>query len=829
MLRLHFEIRLLSDYHIGSGYGIGEAVDSALQRDPDGQPVIRGTAVVGLLRDGLRRLLNSTPVLTRHFQGHRDRESARTDQDQSAVAVYCTDADCPLCRLLGTPARPKPWSFSTARPVGAAGPAKRMDWPTGNLVTRVQVSPLTRRAEDAHLFVQEEGGAGLVFRFTAECEDGFPGAQRDAALLVAACRMVRHLGSTRRRGRGGCLWSLVQSEGGWPDAGSSAEDADLTRLALADFERWWLAGQPAESVQTATRPCPDLGAGTGGPLRFRVLVRSNEPILVAERPAAGNLYRGLDQISGGTLWGALAARAARHLGLGRSGCDPRAHALFYDLFFGGALRTSPLFPAAWPSGTTLLWPRFPAPLDLLTCKYVPGFPGARPPGHHTIGAAVVPALPDQCPECGGPLEARPGLLTLKPRGGSEPAEIPVQEELHPRIDPVTQQVNRGDLFGYRALAAGQYFLGEIWLCDRAALDLLAELADLHAIDWGEDQMPTQADRMRLGKASRRGYGGASLWLTALAESGPPFCAGVALAERVSASAAGEILLTLTLVSDAVLPDPWGRAYGSLADPWLLADLFGGLPCTVEALGAYCRPREIDGFANHAGLPRWRDLAIAAGSAVGLRLVPRPGAADWLPQVLAHLDGMEREGIGLRREEGCGRLVFNHPVYSNYSRARTIPGVEIPVPMEITEPTGPDAQRERLIRRWSEELDRHFGERSRRAAFRHENWLGVARWLDARAHQGVDALLGTDRRRGLIAGLGKATALHPKRPDKHNWFEEDGKAGVEALETLLRKLAKLPEWTGLDEPSQRQALEPGLIRMLAGRIAAAAPEVAGETR
>ncbi|MBN1920779.1 MAG: hypothetical protein JW892_06005, partial [Anaerolineae bacterium] len=61
VLRLTFELTLKSDYHIGAGYGLG-SIDSALHRDPDGVPVLRGTTLVGLFRDALRELLQFAPL-----------------------------------------------------------------------------------------------------------------------------------------------------------------------------------------------------------------------------------------------------------------------------------------------------------------------------------------------------------------------------------------------------------------------------------------------------------------------------------------------------------------------------------------------------------------------------------------------------------------------------------------------------------------------------------------------------------------------------------------------------------------------------------------------
>lgn len=61
-IQLTFRISIRSDYHISAGHGLGATVDSALQRDADGLPVLRGTAIVGLLRDALRDLETAAPM-----------------------------------------------------------------------------------------------------------------------------------------------------------------------------------------------------------------------------------------------------------------------------------------------------------------------------------------------------------------------------------------------------------------------------------------------------------------------------------------------------------------------------------------------------------------------------------------------------------------------------------------------------------------------------------------------------------------------------------------------------------------------------------------------
>ena len=54
-IRLEFDIEFKSDFHIGAGHGLGLQVDSALLRDSDNVPVIRGTVLTGLLRESLKK------------------------------------------------------------------------------------------------------------------------------------------------------------------------------------------------------------------------------------------------------------------------------------------------------------------------------------------------------------------------------------------------------------------------------------------------------------------------------------------------------------------------------------------------------------------------------------------------------------------------------------------------------------------------------------------------------------------------------------------------------------------------------------------------------
>lgn len=804
-MELTFEIRLQSDYHIASGFGVGETIDAALQRDPDGIPVIRGTSIAGLLRDGLYRLLTATDTLHRHLAPH-----PTTDGGVPNPLDFCPDPrrQCPLCRTLGTPACPKPWRFSSARPLSDEAQANGRRPVGAQAVTRNRIDPTARRALDNHLFTQEEGSRLLCFRFTATHDSVGGDLERDASLLVAAARMVRRLGSARRRGRGECVWHL-------------ADAAEQGRL-LARFESLWLADGADAPQSVTTRPqfaaplAPDQA-----PRRLRVLLRTDEPVLVAAQASSGNLFSSLGHIDGSHVWGALATSMARHLGLvgnqGLTASDP-CYAPFVRLFLRDGVRLTPFYPAEMEAATSL-WPSFPAPRDLLTCKHVPGFSreqGDPLDGHGAHAGATSETIPPACPVCDGPLEPAHGLLALKPRGGLRGADVAMQEEMHPRIEPQSQRVNTGDLFGYQALAAGQFFVGELWCRGEGSWETLVAHTGIAT----DGQL-----RLRLGKATRRGYGAVTLWLEDLPADAPPFCADLPLAERITEPNPGcPLVLTLGLVSDAILLDSWGRAVGSLTSaPEVLAPALAGVPVEVAPIRTFCGTRVIDGFAGHLGLPRWRDLAVAAGSAVGLQVRPQPGAAaDWFDQLRAALERIERDGIGLRRAEGFGRVVFNHPVYGHFAHHRPEP-IRIPDALRLaTSLHGAAARRDLALSEWASTLDREFANPDIKKLFNHDLWTGLARWLHTRADGGIALVLaslpegGSDQRKRFGHDPVLKMAPNQGREQKANWFADKGHCGMDKIRELLRHAQSL--LSDFTDPKVSADLETALIRQLAARLA-----------
>lgn len=663
MLALTFEIRMKSNYHIGAGYGKGFSLDSALLREADGAPVLRGSGLSGLLCDGAYRLLR-LPLLAKH------------------------PTDEVLERLFGTPAQAKHWRFASAHPVD-----RRLK--DSQAVQRVRIDPRTRRAEEHKLFSQEEGVAGQVFRFTATCPKSDASAMDEAALLVAAARNVRQLGRSRRRGLGECTIQLYDVSG--VDEAKSSADQTWEEWFLSRFDQVWLRGSPTPiSSSEIKSDIRAVNTPTGGAVRVRVIVRLDEPLIVSQRALAGNRFDTRSYISGIVLLGTLAGLAATNCNL----ADEKIYNDFVALFLRGGLAFPMLYPAYQYQNN--LYPTIPAPLGLLTCSVVP-FRGMSE-GHGTSPAGV-PYVDNRnkCPRqgCTGRLEPVSDFVILK---GDVATYLPQRSsEMHIRTNQETQRANRGDLYGYTVVSAGEYFVGELLCADEGSWEALQEMTGI---------AEKVAVRLFLGKARQRGYGQVTAWLERY-DTRPQTWIQQALGQRVTAPTE---LLTLTLLTDTIMADPWGGQATGFAADWLETTLRLG---PVEIVDAYARTRVVDGFKATLGLPRWRDLALMAGAVAWVRLLDPP------PNWSERMQELETEGIGLRRNEGFGRVVFNHPVYD---QRHDLSNSAIRLDRQIRlcgEPVG-----DTFLEQWEERLDKSLVS----VVSSDTRYVALARWLYANSDQ-----------------------------------------------------------------------------------------------
>ncbi len=788
--KLTFEVTFLSDFHVSSGARKGSEIDSSLLRESDGRPALRGSLLGQLLREAARELLTAPAMAP---LGYNRCSGSAGDE----LIAYCREAECPVCWIFGSPGRPRQWEFSSAWLKEAHGPGPEKTPPEENWaaepVSRVRVNPRTRRAADDQLFVEEVGDGRLTYQFTANWKGQGTASAAEIAFLEAAARNLRHLGKSRRRGRGACRVQIVSVDGQ-----PVSSDLWLERFKELWIDHIWQV--PAESMGAAF---PDLEeetpAGVPAPYSVRVVLRLEEPLLLARRPLAGNQFETATLLPGSILLGALAARADFD--------DPARYARLIRLFRRGEVRFSFLTPGTREGNW--LFPALAAPLDIVRCKQ---HPADDPSQGHPDRSLSLDSGNSRCPHCKPGEDAMEGLKDQNAfqtftSGSLLKFSPPRREELHIRLSPKTQRVRPGDLFSYVALEAGQFLVGELVCQGATAWHALSQAVGIPG--------PDQAVELRLGKATRRGYGLVSaVFVPEAASPLPPLRSRLPDPRQP---------FRLLLSSDTIPVDSWGRFPTRFSADWLSKVL--GFPASGSSLPlkivrSFARTRLVDGFNNQTGLPRWRDSALVAGSVVGVQVVG-DGLSD--EEIWQKLGAAETSGIGLRRHEGYGQMIVNHPLYEELeaARARASVQIELPVILSGQFSIGKNAVASESVFRaeWSRSLEGGW------KRLEYVEFEAIARFLRSRSDLEIERLKET------LEGFGKQDHTpslerlpgqrllpnDPHRPyairTKTSFFaEKPGKEGIGAI------LSKLDELANLALTEQQRRL--GIV-MLADRVGEAA--------
>ena len=823
-LKLTFQIAFQSDYHVGAGHGLGTEIDSALLRDADGVLVLRGTLLNGLLREGLMELLEQKSM--RHW---RDEHPCKAGGVKTATNRFCGQFEsgesvalgpldmCPVCRIFGSPRTPKRWSIGSARPEKQGrvrGDRLQPADVNRQRVMRARVSPRTRRAEPRKLFSQEHGGQ-QVFEFVAECLADDEAALDEASLLVAAARMVRQLGRGRRRGMGECLITLKEVESEQTTSGEEGVQAYL----LKHFQKRWLErtealAKPKPATLTATRQ-PE-----GREVRVRVIAHADEPLLIAQRASAGNQFKTQLAITGKTLRGALAAIAAGTFDLD----EPTTRQAFVGLFLRGTVRFPTLYPMGFNSSKSALYPAIPVPCDGFTCKVYPGHglqwgtqdtpTSEKSPDQVCLKLIPSETEPDKTKQCGQAVKPVRSKFVALDAKDQEPFAPDQRNEMHIQIDRDTGRVAPRQVFEYVPLEAGQYFAGELICTDANAWRLLQQFLGLDPDATGQ-----KVTTVRLGKGRQRGYGRVNLWLNDEVSDDQPLWIGQPLRcvdgkqGRVAEKGAKPSELTLTLLTDTIVADTWGHFVTGFDTGWLSGVLgveVGDLEIVEQR--AYAVTQMVDGFNSIQRLPRWRDVALAAGSSVRL-WVTRPPAGG----LLEKLQQIEREGIGLRRNEGYGQVVFNHPVYTGGVQNVSVDTNYLP--SDLRPGTfGPEAHA-RFRHEWEKSLRGEKWGACAKPRFR-DAFAALARWLVAQQEQPpadlvkvMDVLLAQKEEReaaqkvvprsltGTLPALGQpdhdlTTRIiedYGARDKANKLTQQDAREGMQLIRSKLADLTQSSDW------------------------------------
>ena len=767
-MKLTFRINFLSDYHIGAGHGKG-MIDSVILKNKQGLPTVRGTTLSGLLRQGIWDLLK-LDLLESYRKCKRS--------DKTSGISYCSFENkrsiCPICRILGTPAHQKNWRISSAEIEDSAIKNEVIVW-------RNKVNQKTRTAEARKLFNEEAIGRGVSFVFTVSNESNGAQVLEEASFIVAAFRMIRNLGSSRRRGKGSCQFHLIEITDVTPDL-KNFRDITLENHFLDIFKSVWLEYKELGLYDPAINP-KTVKESNSANKTFNVVLLTEEPLLIANKSESGNIYDTIRHIPGYSLLGALAWKFARQCDLD----DKDIYVKFIRTFRRGEVKVSPLYPAR--KIKNYIYPSIPSPQDFLSCKL---YPTVEKFGHGVNGYATDISEPEKCEICSSknietPLETLNKYIAIKKfREHVETAEVNLREEMHITIDPDKGKAKKGDLFGYVSIDSGEYFIGTI------------EIADwTNFINFMEIDSKNPIFELLIGKASSRGHGRVKVWLQPDIGSENIFL-GTELKERITDLTEP---LRMTLITDTILVDNWGRFLNNLNEEYL-SDL---LDVEVETvLNAYVKSKNVDGFNTHLGLPKWRDIAITAGSTIGLKMT-YPYDEE---KLLNHLIKLEREGIGLRKDEGFGRIAFNHPIYNNNKDVDV--GIHLPEHMRIKEKGKSNV--EAFMKLWDEYLKKQLSQ----IDFTDQRWRGVSRWLRSNSREGIEEIGQFQTPEEPLSDLiNQRKAL----PVKETFLEKKAREKI-VLNSVLNDLSERLEY---EDDGIQKYLQMKAIEMLADCIASGIKE------
>jgi CRISPR-associated protein Csx10 len=214
------------------------------------------------------------------------------------------------------------------------------------------------------------------------------------------------------------------------------------------------------------------------------------------------------------------------------------------------------------------------------------------------------------------------------------AEVAGSGRLHQQRHRATGRptLDVGAIFRYESLDAGQRLAGMLAI---TAVD--AGVAGSHAATLRQ----SLGESILLGKSRRAGYGGAArlTW----GESQPREWSGVGAVLDYQPEGT---ILRLLLTSDYLGRHP---ETGQLDPSALAGEVRSRLGDRVEVLRCFQQFRAVGGYNRKWGLELPQGLALAAGSVLLLR------TRQMLP--LADLLAVEHSGLGERRAEGFGRVVF----------------------------------------------------------------------------------------------------------------------------------------------------------------------------
>jgi CRISPR-associated protein Csx10 len=594
-----FDVHLtfLSDWHVGTGAGRVGAIDACVHRDHDGLPFVPAKTLTGVWRDACETV---AVVLDGGPAG------TWSDWVTTMFGGHERGACAPAMLAIG-PARLPDDVADALR----AHPALR----EAMVVHRpgVAIDPATGTALEDCLRLEERVTTGVTLSTRVEALRLHPGTPFPAEaefLLRAGARLVDALGGKRSRGAGRVALRLGPSVSPPPAGGSAGQGQDGTppdarlRELLDDAT---LLASPADPppLHLATRDLTLGRPNDSGRTTRRITLTVRTPVVVPDR-LRGNLLTTHDRVLGTGLLPAILDHIPKNVLPG---------------VLLGDIRVTDAVPAV-----------------LIGDEYVPAYPAPlvwhcpdKGDGQVMLNLARAAAPPKAKAK---PVKAR---IVRGSDGRWQKVQTGTVDRTHAVIDDDARRPVEsagGGLFTFEGIPAGTVLVTDVVLPDGVDLGLAS------------------GDRMRLGRSRKDDFGLVEVRSVEVRSEPTPALPtpGPNAVQRLTVWCLSDVLPRSVYLSPDPTPEglaaALGTALGTTLTPVRAPENDDRRPTATTATRR-------EGFAVRWGRPRPSQIALAAGSVVTLDVTGPPVTAEALARI-------ERDGIGARRAEGYGQILFNPP-------------------------------------------------------------------------------------------------------------------------------------------------------------------------
>jgi|GEM_PF-388480 len=668
MRHYKLEITLLSAASAGSGEGWAGVIDSDVVFDRYGLPHIPGRRIKGVLRDmaedvvnayqlstaGASAALQSTDV-SALFGGQGQDHAAPLAvgnaylQDQHTIIPWLKWAQENMPEI-ATPDRVLS-TFTHVRAQTAIANLGEVKWLDPQAKTEELADGV---ADDGSLRLTRVLNADYTFVGDLTIDGD---AEKHRHLLALAAQATRALGGKRNRGLGEVRCRLLEAASG----------ENVIPAARAYLQKILTAPAPNENsaVESAApeKKNPPAAANDGEPEsatreQLNYVIRLKAPVLITGSVGDENMALSEDYLSGTSLLGFFA-----NLYLKTTRLDKPAHEdeNFKSWFLSNDLRFLNGYKMIEEKQGDDIIPRRTLPIPKsIQFKKTAEKTGSEEPLEKIFRLPAENKAPDADRNQEEETKAREGYCLLTGRvfekvsiGVFEQATVEKHHHFHhQRTDQVLGRSDAGEIFNYEHLNAGQEFMAAI-TGNGAALKKFEQwlVAKIFA---GGNRILTG----RLGRSKNTQYGLVELDFSIAGEP-----AEVHAPDQFDALDKNDPQITLTLLSHAILLNEYGQA--AVEEKWLLQALAAaltknGAPIAAAELEIENRFVRAAGVENYVAVWKARKpsvFALEMGSCFLIRIKGHFGETK-SQQLKTVLRMVEREGIGIRRNEGFGRVAIN---------------------------------------------------------------------------------------------------------------------------------------------------------------------------